>query len=314
MHHYSLTLVQGNPALTWKPLPPEKLLPHRFYDWVLELLPRLGELQLGLVASPTFLTPCQQRAAACVLHSLLDEASLKEALTLLLNPFAVDWALEPLEAYQTPKRLLLSDMDSTLLQGECIDELAAALGIKPQIAAITEQAMRGELPFEAALRERVALLKGLPLSAIDAVLAGTPLMDGAETLMARLHQDGVTTVVVSGGFTPFTEPLRRRLGMAAQYANTLGVDAATQQLTGEVIPPIVGAEAKLSQLEAWASKLGLPLSQTLAVGDGANDLPMLQAAGMGVAFHAKPQVEAAARFNVRYGGLEVILFYLGLPL
>jgi phosphoserine phosphatase len=178
--------------------------------------------------------------------------------------------------------------------------------------AITAQTMRGELDFEASLRHRVSLLKGLHRSKLEQLLNELPYMPGAKTLMATMRQLGVFTVVVSGGFTPFTQQLKHTLHLNAEHANQLHWDE-NACLTGTVAEPILGKEAKLQQLHAYCQQLGLPLSASLAVGDGANDLPMLQASGMGVAFRAKPIVAKQAAFCVQHGDLTALLYLQGLP-
>jgi phosphoserine phosphatase len=208
------------------------------------------------------------------------------------------------------KRLLIADMDSTMIGQECIDELAGMLGLKEQVAAITEQAMRGEIAFEPALRQRVALLKGLPVSVVDEVLAQRiTLTPGARTLIQTMRAHGAYTALVSGGFTLFTGPVAAMIGFDEHRANVLGM--ADGKLTGMVAEPILGAEAKLASLQQIAGAHGIPLSETIAVGDGANDLPMIRAAGLGVAFHAKPKVAAAAHASIRHGDLTALLFMQG---
>ena len=214
------------------------------------------------------------------------------------------------------KRLLLADMDSTMITVECIDELADYAGIKPQIAAITEAAMRGELDFEAALDARVALLAGLDAGVIDRCLAERVVhMPGARTLIATMRARGARCVLVSGGFTRFAEPVAAALGFDLAIANELLIEDG--KLTGAVARPIVGAETKLATLRAEAAALGIGLDRTLAVGDGANDLPMIRAAsaagGLGVAYHAKPIVAAAAGARIEHGDLTALLWAQGIP-
>lgn len=221
----------------------------------------------------------------------------------------VDTILQPLDGYRH-RRLLVSDMDSTIIQQECIDELADELGLKPQVSEITERAMNGELDFKAALRERVALLKGLEVAALERVYSDRiTLMPGAKTLVQTMREDGAQCLLVSGGFTYFTERVRRAVGFHADHANTLNLHA--NALDGTVLEPILDKESKLASLKGAAASMGIPLEATLALGDGANDLPMLQAAGLGIAYHAKPTVRAAAKACINHGDLTVALFAQG---
>lgn len=222
---------------------------------------------------------------------------------------ATDVVVQPLAGRE--KRLLVADMDSTMITVECIDELADYAGIKPQIAAVTEAAMRGELDFAAALDARVALLKDLDESAIERCLAErVQLMPGARTLVQTMRARGAHTVLVSGGFTRFAEPVGARLGFARVIANTLLI--ADGKLTGMVGRPIVDAVTKLATLTQERERLGLADSETLAVGDGANDLPMIRAAGLGVAYRAKPVVAAAAGARIAHNDLTALLWAQGI--
>ncbi|WP_279479347.1 phosphoserine phosphatase SerB [Aureimonas sp. SK2] len=208
------------------------------------------------------------------------------------------------------KRILLADMDSTMIDQECIDELAAAIGIKDQVAAITARAMNGEIAFEPALRERVALLKDLPVSTIADVIADhITLAEGGATLVRTMNANGAHTALVSGGFTAFTQVIAERLGFAENRANIL--DVSGDALSGTVAEPILGAEAKLSALQDIAARLGTTPADAIAVGDGANDLPMILAAGTGVAIHAKPAVAAKAPHRIDHGDLTALLFLQG---
>lgn len=225
-------------------------------------------------------------------------------------PLRCDVVVQP--AAHREKRLLVADMDSTVITVECIDELADYAGIKPQIAAVTERAMRGELDFEAALDARVALLAGLDARAIDRCLAERVRdMPGAATLVRTMRARGAQCVLVSGGFTRFAEPVAARLGFDRAIANVLEIK--DDKLTGRVAKPIVGAATKLETMEATRAALDLPREAVLAVGDGANDLPMVQAAGLGVAYHAKPIVAAAAAARIDHGDLTSLLYAQGIP-
>lgn len=209
------------------------------------------------------------------------------------------------------KRLLVADMDSTMITVECIDELADYAGIKPQIAEITEAAMRGELDFEAALDARVALLAGLDERVIAQCLSERVVdMPGAATLVQTMRARGATAILVSGGFTRFAEPVAERIGFHYAIANRLEI--ADGALTGRVERPIVGAHTKLDTLRAASADLGLPPEATLAIGDGANDLKMIGAAGLGVAFKAKPIVAAAAAARIDHGDLTALLYAQGI--
>lgn len=198
------------------------------------------------------------------------------------------------------------DMDSTLIQCECIDEIGDFLGIKPQIAEITERAMRGELDFAASLTSRVQLLAGLDASVLDTVYSErVKLTEGAENLISTLQAKGWKIGLVSGGFTYFTDKLKERLNLDFTRSNVLEIHEG--KLTGNVIGDIVDAETKRRCLIEQADIFGMPMSQTIALGDGANDLPMIRTAGLGVAFHAKPKVQAEAPFSINEGGLDRVL-------
>ncbi len=238
-----------------------------------------------------------------------EAGALTERLRTALSGEPIDVAVLPGGAHRR-KRLFLADMDSTMIEQECIDELADLVGIKPQVAAITERAMRGEIAFEPALRERVGLLKGLPVDVIDGLIRDRiRLTPGGRTLVATMRAHGAFTGLVSGGFTLFTGPIGAAIGFDETRANVL--DVADGHLTGRVVEPIVGAEAKRATLIELRERLGLAASETLAVGDGANDLPMLGEAGIGVAFRAKPKVAAAARVRIEHGDLTALLYLQG---
>ncbi len=208
------------------------------------------------------------------------------------------------------KGLLIADMDSTIIQQECIDEMADMLGLKARIAAITERAMRGELPFEAALRERLGLLAGLEVGALQRVFdERITLMPGARTLVATMRANGALTALVSGGFSFFTSRVAAAVGFDVNRANELEI--ADGKLTGGVVGPILGREAKLEALIHYRGMRGLASDATLAVGDGANDLAMICEAGLGVAYRAKPVVAAEADAGITYGDLTALLFLQG---
>jgi phosphoserine phosphatase len=220
----------------------------------------------------------------------------------------IDIAVQPIEHRR--KMLLVSDMDSTMITVECIDELADYAGIKAQIATVTERAMEGELDFAEALRARVALLAGLDETVIETCLAErVRMMPGAAILVGTMRGWGAHSLLVSGGFTRFAEPVAARIGFAGSKANILNI--VDGKLTGQVCGAIVDADAKKAALLFERNRLGLSIGQTLAVGDGANDIPMIEAAGFGVAYHAKPKVEQAAHFSIRHTDLTALLYAQG---
>jgi len=214
------------------------------------------------------------------------------------------------KADRRKKKLLIADMDSTIINVECLDELADMAGLKPQIAAITERAMRGELEFEAALRERVGMLKGLKLDALERTyVERVRLNPGAKSLLATMRANGAHTMLVSGGFGFFTQRVAEAAGFHVERGNTLLDDGVA--LTGEVGTPILGREAKLAALEEAVATLKIGFADSLAVGDGANDLGMIGRAGMGVAYHAKPVVAEAAGAAINNNDLTALLYLQG---
>ena len=233
------------------------------------------------------------------------EALAREAL----EGAPVDVVVQPVEGRR--KKLLVADMDSTMIGQECIDELAAETGLKDHVAAITERAMRGEIAFEGALRERVALLKGLPLEVVDRVLEqAITLTRGGRALVRTMRRAGALTALASGGFTVFTRVVAQRIGFDLDVANRLEIDG-DGRFAGVVAEPIFGADGKRATLLRLRAERGLLAQETLAVGDGANDLPMLQAAGLGVAFRGKPAVAAAAAARIDHADLTALLYAQG---
>ena len=207
------------------------------------------------------------------------------------------------------KKLLMADMDATMVTSETLDDLAAQVGLKDKVAAITARAMNGELDFEAAVKERVGMLAGLSESALAETYADITLSPGAQTTVRTMRAHGAHCVLVSGGFTYFTSRVAEACGFDEHHANRLGI--ADAKLTGEVIEPILGKEAKLATLQRLAGERGLADHETIAVGDGANDLPMLKAAGLGVAYHGKPVVAEGADARIDHGSLTALLFFQG---
>jgi phosphoserine phosphatase len=224
-----------------------------------------------------------------------------------VSEFGIDSVIQP--AAHRRKRLLLADMDSTIVIGETLDELAGVAGLKERVAAITERAMRGELDFKEALRERVAMLKGLPATALDETLKITELTGGARQLVQTMRANGAYTVLVSGGFKFFTDAIGKKVGFHEDRSNEMII--VNDILTGDVGDPILDRDAKLESLNSIRAAKQIPIEETLATGDGANDLPMIVAAGLGVAFHAKPVVEEKAPAAIRYGDLTALLYIQG---
>ncbi|HEY5892359.1 MAG TPA: phosphoserine phosphatase SerB [Chthoniobacterales bacterium] len=220
----------------------------------------------------------------------------------------VDFAVQPAASRQ--KKLLVSDMESTLVENEFLDDLAALTGVGDKVREITARAMNGEIDFAGSLRARLALLAGQPVDLLEKAWTGLRWMPGAKKLVETLRSNGIRTVIVSGGFKIFTGRVRELLGADADIAND--VEIVDGKLTGAPIEPILGKETKQRILESTAAEMGISLDETLAVGDGANDLPMLQTAGLGVAFRAKPSVAAAARCRVKCSDLTALLAFIGI--
>ncbi|HEX8008267.1 MAG TPA: phosphoserine phosphatase SerB [Trebonia sp.] len=239
-----------------------------------------------------------------------EPVSLRDALAREASHRGVDVAVQPGGLYRRAMRLIVMDVDSTLIQDEVIDLLAARAGCADEVAKVTESAMRGEQDFAASLRERVALLAGLDASVLDSVRASLRLTPGAQTLIRTLKRLGYKCGIVSGGFTAIIEPLAAELGIDYVAANTLEVSGG--KLTGQVLDPVIDRDGKAESLRRFAVTAGVPLSQTVAVGDGANDLGMISAAGLGVAFNAKPVVRDAADTALNVPYLDAILYLLGI--
>lgn len=262
-----------------------------------------GRTPLGADGAPRV---CVELSAS---GDLASEDEMRTALMALTHEFDIDVAFQHDTVYRRNRRLVAFDMDSTLIGAEVIDELARRAGVFEQVAAITEAAMRGEIDFQASFRKRVALLKGLNANVLQQVIDAVPLMDGAERLIATLRKLGYKTAILSGGFTFMGRDLQRRLGIDSLHANEL--DIANGVVTGEVRGEIVDGERKAHYLGEIARAEGLTMDQVIAVGDGANDLPMLRLAGLGIAFRAKPVVRAGAGQALSTMGLDGILYLLG---
>jgi len=252
--------------------------------------------------------------ASVEIHALLppggDSDALKRTLLAVATSAGFDVSLQRESLYRRSKRLVVLDMDSTLIRIEVIDELARAAGVGAEVARITERAMQGEMDYDQSLRQRVALLAGLNVAVLDNLAQNLPLTDGAETLVRVLKRLGYKIAVISGGFSRAAEALKRRLGVDYAYSNNLEVQGG--KLTGKVVGPIVNAQRKAELLETIAQAEGVLLDQVIAVGDGANDALMLERAGLGIAFHAKPKLREAADTSITAAGLDAILYLLGI--
>ena len=259
-------------------------------------------------AEPQWLDPGIAADIAFSPEDGIDQRAVADELREILSGKPVDVVVQPVAHRR--KKLLVADMDSTMIGQECIDELADLVGLKALVSGITERAMRGEIAFEPALRERVALLKGLPVTVVDDVIENRiTLMPGAKFLVNTMRKHGAHACLVSGGFSLFTQVVADKIGFDENHANTLLVDHG--KLTGFVEEPILGREAKLDTLLELSRYLQLQLADTLAVGDGANDLAMIDRAGLGVAYHAKPAVAAAAHARIDHGDLTALLYVQG---
>jgi phosphoserine phosphatase len=237
-----------------------------------------------------------------------EPTAIERTVREVLGDRPVDVIVQPLAGRR--KRLFLADMDSTMIGQECIDELADFVGLKAEVSEITERAMRGEMEFEPALKSRVALLKDLSISVIDEIMTRRiTLNQGARALVRTMRANGAYTCLVSGGFTLFTEPVAALVGFHEHRSNELSLLGG--KLTGAVVEPILGREAKLAALVELREKLSLPAEAVMAVGDGANDLAMLGEAGLGVAYRAKPPVAAAAHARIEYADLTALLYCQG---
>ena len=256
----------------------------------------------------------EKNVRACVEFSirgtLADKAAFQRELMALSADSGMDFSFQKDDMYRRMRRLICFDMDSTLIQAECIDELARRHGVYDKVAAITERAMRGEIDFKESFTERVALLKGLDISVMQDIADNLPITEGTDRLMSVLKTCGYKIAILSGGFTFFGEYLQRRYGIDYVYANELEV-GEDGKLTGRYVGDIVDGRRKADLLRLIAQTEKVNIAQTIAVGDGANDLPMINEAGLGIAFHAKPRVKASASQSLSTIGLDGVLYFLG---
>lgn len=256
----------------------------------------------------------ERNVRACIEFSLRGTphapSDLQAELMKLSTSLGIDFSFQRDNMYRRMRRLICFDMDSTLIQTECIDELAKRAGVGEQVAAITARAMRGEIDFKESFKERVALLKGLDVSVMQDIAEHLPITEGTDRLMSVLKRCGYKIAILSGGFTYFGEFLQRRYGIDYVYANELEIDE-DGKLTGNYVGEIVDGYRKAELLRLLAQVEKVNLAQTIAVGDGANDLPMIAEAGLGIAFHAKPRVVANAEQSINTIGLDGILYFLG---
>ena len=255
-----------------------------------------------------------EQSKACVEFSmrgeLSDQIKVRRALLELTNTLDMDIAYQEDDMFRRNRRLVVFDMDSTLIEAEVIDELAKVAGVGAEVSAITELAMQGEIDFDESFRRRVALLSGLNESALQQIADTLQLTEGAETLISTLKRLGYKTAILSGGFSYFANQLRDQLGFDYVYANQLDIHAGV--VTGEVVGDIINGERKAELLKDIAQREDIALEQVIAIGDGANDLPMLSVAGLGIAFRAKPIVKASARQSISTLGLDSIIYLLGI--
>ncbi|MFT5571174.1 MAG: phosphoserine phosphatase [Cryomorphaceae bacterium] len=257
--------------------------------------------------------PVTNEVKSCIQFSVQGKArdaeQMRASFLKIASELDVDIAIQKDDAFRRNRRLVCFDMDSTLINAEVIDELAKRAGVGSEVAGITEAAMRGDIDFTTSFTQRMALLKGLSEEVLADVAANLPIMDGAETLIKNLKAYGFKTAILSGGFSYFGEYLQKRMGIDYVYANTLEIENG--ELTGRVVEPVVDGNRKALLLKQIAEKEGVNPQQTIAVGDGANDLPMLSAAGLGIAFRAKPLVRESAKQSLSTHGLDSILYLLG---
>ena len=278
-------------------------------DRVAEVARLAGAEVLETRTVPVPVTLADRRTVHNLLVSSADTERLSSRLRDLSDAHGVDIALQPRAARCQSYRLAVFDMDSTLIDCEVIDELAATAGVGEAVAEITARAMRGELDFDESYRTRLALLEGLDARAVEELADRLPVKEGLREMTTTLKAQGMTLAIFSGGFMPIAERLKADYGFDEVVANTL--DIAAGKVTGRVVPPIVNREHKATALHALATRLGISADACIAVGDGANDLDMMAMAGLGVAFHAKPAVRAASPIEVTHCGLDGVCYLLG---
>ena len=268
---------------------------------------------IRLTGRPSIMHP-ERNVRACIEFSLRgnpeDRQRMQAELMQLSQGMGIDFSFQRDDMYRRMRRLICFDMDSTLIQTECIDELAERAGVGDKVRAITERAMRGEIDFKESFTERVALLKGLDVSVMQDIAEHLPITEGVPRLMTVLKRCGYKIAILSGGFTYFGEYLQRKFGIDYVYANELEI-GEDGKLTGHYVGDIVDGKRKAELLKLIAQVEKVNLAQTIAVGDGANDLPMITEAGLGIAFHAKPRVQAGARQSINSLGLDGVLYFLG---
>ena len=268
---------------------------------------------IRLTGRPSIMHP-ERNVRACIEFSLRgnpeDRQRMQAELMQLSQGMGIDFSFQRDDMYRRMRRLICFDMDSTLIQTECIDELAERAGVGDKVRAITERAMRGEIDFKESFTERVALLKGLDVSVMQDIAEHLPITEGVPRLMTVLKRCGYKIAILSGGFTYFGEYLQRKFGIDYVYANELEI-GQDGKLTGHYVGDIVDGKRKAELLKLIAQVEKVNLAQTIAVGDGANDLPMITEAGLGIAFHAKPRVQAGARQSINSLGLDGVLYFLG---
>jgi phosphoserine phosphatase len=256
----------------------------------------------------------ERNVRSCIEFSLrgtpVDKEAMQRDLMRLSRETGMDFSFQKDDMYRRMRRLICFDMDSTLIQAECIDELARRHGVYEQVAAITESAMRGEIDFKESFTRRVALLKGLDISVMQDIAENLPITEGTDRLMSVLKTCGYKIAILSGGFTFFGEYLQKKYGIDYVYANELEVDE-DGKLTGRYVGDVVDGRRKADLLKLIAQTEKVNLAQTIAVGDGANDLPMINEAGLGIAFHAKPRVKQSARQSISTIGLDGVLYFIG---